>query len=69
MERLLMALKVAGNFVSVNNKVFYENQLHIPPPASFLDNLLNPNMNNINEFDYTNTDISQESDYVLSRWS
>jgi hypothetical protein len=41
----------------------------MPPPADFLNNLLNPKMNNLMAIDYANKDITYESDMILSRWT
>lgn len=41
----------------------------MPPPADYLNNVLNPNMNNLMEFDYSNLDLTQEGDMILSRWT
>ena len=64
-----MSLKVLGNFVSVHNKVFFENQTLFKPPANFLNNLLNPRMNNVEAIDYANKDWIDDSDYILARWT
>jgi len=64
-----MTLKVLGNFVSVHNKVFFESQTHLRPPATFLNNLINSKMNNIEAIDYANKDWIEDSDYILPRWT
>jgi hypothetical protein len=46
--------------------VFQDNFTHYQPPKH-LDNLFNPNMNNVTAIDYQNKDIT-ESDGVLPRW-
>lgn len=41
----------------------------MPPPSRFLNNLKNPNMNNLIEFDFAIKDITTENDMILSRWT
>ena len=68
-DKILTNFKVLGNFVSVHNKVFYEDQRHMPPPADYLNNLLNPNMNEVTAIDHANYDFTHDSDLILPRWS
>jgi hypothetical protein len=69
LDRWLTTLKISHNPVSVCMKTFSENLLHLPPPADHLNNLLNPNMNNIMSIDYTNKDLTHDSDMILPRWA
>ena len=64
-----MMLKVLGNFVSINNKVFFENQTLLRCPADYLNNCLNPKMNNLEGLDYANKDLTDDSDMILPRWT
>jgi len=50
-------------------KAVFENFLHLKPPGDYLDNIKNPNMNNITSIDYTVKDLTFDSDLVLPRWS
>ena len=68
-DRVFAFFKVLFNVVSINNKVFYENQHHIKCPAGYLNNLLNSNMNNVMSLDYANKDITDDSDFILPRWT
>ena len=68
-DRVFAFFKVLFNLVSINNKVFYENQHHIKCPAGYLNNLLNSNMNNAMSLDYANKDITDDSDFILPRWT
>ena len=69
MEKVLASIKILSNIVSLHNKVVYENQLHIRPPAEHVNNILNPNMNNLMAIDYVNKDLTHDTDYILSRWT
>ena len=68
-ERLLTATKYLVNPVSINNKVFFENCLHVRCPADYLDNIKNDKMNNVTSLDYANKDLCHDSDLILPRWS
>eukprot|EP00347_Sterkiella_histriomuscorum_P020360 403338107 len=68
-ERIITMFKVLSNIVSINNKVFYENLTILQCPAKYLNNILNPNMNNTQSFDYANKDLTDDSDMILPRWT
>ena len=68
-ERFLAGVKLLANFVSINNKVFYENCLYIKPPSEYLNNLHSSSMNNVMALDYAVKDLTHDSDYILPRWS
>lgn len=60
-------LKTYTNVISVWDKLFLSSYTDYKPPAP-LNNLFNPNMNNLMAIDYCNKEIT-ESDGVLPRWS
>lgn len=68
-DRILTTTKYLANVVSINNKVFFENCLHVRCPADYINNIKNPNMNNVTAIDYANKDLCHDSDYILPRWS
>ena len=50
-------------------KTFSESFLHLSPPADHLNNMFNPDMNNVMAIDYANKDITHDGDMILPRWS
>ena len=59
--------KTFSNVISVWDKLFLSNYTDYKPPVH-LNNLFNPNMNNLMAIDYQNKDIT-DSDGVLPRWT
>jgi hypothetical protein len=57
------------------NPVFYhfssvhETLTWVRPMSKFLNNMMNPNMNNVNAIDYANKDWIEDNDFCISRKS
>jgi len=54
--------------VSVYHKLFLPNFTGYRQPA-YLNNLMNPNMNNVTALDYANESVTKDNDGVLCRHS
>lgn len=68
-NRFLINLKIICDALAIHDKTYYENALHLKPPADFLNNAVNPDMNNLLALDFCNKDITGNSDMVLSKWT
>ena len=66
-ESLYAFWKCLQNPISINNKVNVP-ALEFKQPRR-LDNLFNPDMNNVTAIDYQSYDAQDENDGVLARWS
>jgi hypothetical protein len=56
------------NPISIFNKTFVNFMNDFKPPNR-LNNLFNPNMNNIESIDFINHSLISDTDGVLQRWS
>ena len=54
------------NPINTNHKILLPNLTNYKPPV-YLNNLFNPNMNNVTALEYSNYDMTQDNDGVLSR--
>jgi hypothetical protein len=64
-----MSGKIAANIVSVTVKMFFDSFTHFKPPSKHLNNMVNPDMNNVMAIDYANKDWINDSDMILARWT
>ena len=67
-DRIGAYAKGVYNPVSIWNKAYMQNNLDYATKPS-LNNLFNPNMNNIEAIDYSNKSQQNDSDGVIPRWS
>lgn len=67
-DRVYAFFRCLFNPLSVTTKLFNPNFTRYIQPK-YLDNLFNPEMNNVTAIDYANYDSTIESDGVLSRWT
>ena len=67
-DRIYSFFRCLLNPLSVYHKLFLPNFLHYQQPK-YLNNLFNPNMNNVVSIDYANYDQTRDNDGVLSRWT
>lgn len=65
MNRIYGFLKIGVNPVAINSKLMDLGLTHFPPPATFMDNTLNPNMNNIGAIDFCNKDWTHDTDTLV----
>ena len=68
-EMFLVNSKLCYNVVALTMKCFFENLTDFRPPADFLDNLMNSDMNNVTAIDYANKDFTHDSEQILARWT
>lgn len=65
----MTSLKSLFNPIAVFAGVFSENYLEFRPPKDEFNNLLNPDMNNVEAIDYLNKDWTSHHDTLLPRYA
>jgi hypothetical protein len=68
-EKLRVNIKICCNILSLNQKLHYDNQHGIKLNINWLDNRLNPMMNNLMSIDHATRDYIDDTDYLLPRMS
>ena len=67
-DRIYMFFRWIFNPLSIYHKLFLQNFTSFKQPK-YLNNLFNPNMNNLTALDYQNQHHVDDNDGILSRWS
>ena len=66
LKRIGIIFKIILSPLSLNQSLFYQDFKHLNPPADYLNNLTNSNMNNVGTIDYCNKDETHCHDGVLN---
>jgi hypothetical protein len=66
-ENLQMKFKVLGNILSIIEKIYFDNFSRLDFGVDYLNNRLNPNMNNLMAIDFAVRDWIDDTDLILSR--